>query len=230
MAWGGGKPKDKTTEICLNSWRRCLPDYEIIKWNEKNLEIDKICSDQRFLRTCMNLGLWAFASDYLRLYVLYHYGGIYLDTDVEVLRSFTPLLSNQMFLGFEENDYIGTAVIASEPGNKIIRRILDFYEQEIWNVDFINNPIIFRYLMDREPELFQSCIVYPQSYFSPYVPEKKYENTVEDEETYSIHWYTQNWNMSRKGYVFIHTKHIRNPIKKGITSIRKNLGYMIRKR
>lgn len=227
--WLGGKPKSKLTEVCINSWKRVLADYEIIEWNESNLEIEKLCEENRFLKKCYELKLWAFVSDYIRLYVLYKYGGIYLDTDVEVLKSYTPLLNNKVFMGYEINDFIGTAVIGAEKNNPIIKRLLEFYDEEIWNVDFINNPIIFRYLLDKEPDRFRNCIVYPQSYFSPYEPEKLYDLTVEQSETYSIHWYTQNWNMSRKGYVFIYTKHIKNIFKKFVLCVKKNIGYWRRK-
>lgn len=223
--WIGGKEKSKLTELCLNSWRRVLDNYEIIEWNENNLPLDELRKN-RFLGKCIKLKLWAFVSDYLRLYVLYKYGGIYLDTDVEVIKTFTPLLDAKLFIGYENNDYIGTAVIGAEPGNGTIKRLLDFYNDEIWNVDFINNPIIFKYLYEREPLLFKDCKIYPQNYFSPYIPEKNYNKPVETEETYSIHWYTANWNMNLRGYIFINTKHIKNPIKLKIMQVKKTIGYL----
>ncbi|MDO5852295.1 MAG: glycosyltransferase [Methanobacteriaceae archaeon] len=227
--WLGGKSKSKLTEVCINSWKRILPDYEIIEWNENNLNIEELCKYNKFLRKCYELKLWAFVSDYIRLYVLHKYGGIYLDTDVEVLRSYTPLLNNKVFMGYEVNDFIGTAVIGAEKNSTIIKRLLEFYDEEIWNVDFINNPIIFKYLLEREPDEFKECKIYPQNYFSPYQPNQLYDITVEVSETYSIHWYTQNWNMSRKGYIFIYTKHIKNNFKKFIWYIKKNIGYWRRR-
>lgn len=223
--WLGGKPKSKLTEVCINTWKRNLPDYSIIEWNESNLDLAKICDENKFLKRCVELRLWAFVSDYLRLWVLENQGGIYLDTDVEVLKPFDALLDQQVFMGCEANDYGGTAVIGAEKGNALIIRLLKFYEEDIWNVDFINNPIIFKYLMKNEPSEFEKCSIYPQSYFSPYEPEKKYNGTVETYESYTIHWYTQNWNMSRKGYVFVNTKHIKNPVMRAIETVRKNIGY-----
>lgn len=223
--WLGNKPKSKLTEVCINSWKRVMPDYEIIEWNENSIDIIKLCDSNRFLKRCFELKLWAFVSDYLRLYILYQEGGIYLDTDVETLKSFDNLLSNKVFMGVERGDYIGTAVIAAEKGNSLIKRLLNFYDAEIWQVDFINNPIIFKYLQKKEPNYFANCIIYPQNYFSPYTPGNQYQATVETKETYAIHWYTQNWNLSRKGYVFIQTKHIKNPLTKRIVMLRKNIGY-----
>lgn len=227
--WLGGGQKSTLTELCINSWKRVLRDYEIHEWNESNLDIRQLCKEHKFLRECMKLKLWAFASDWLRLYILYSEGGIYLDTDIEVLKSYDELLDNRMFVGLEDNDYIGTGVIGAEPGNPTIKRLLDFYEHEIWNVDFINNPIIFKYLRDLEPEEFDSCLVLSQEVLSPYVPSREYKGTVETGNTLSIHWYSQNWNMSRRGYVFMTTKHISNPFVKACVSLKKNLGYELRK-
>lgn len=224
--WLGGKPKSKLTEVCINSWRRALPDYEIIEWNEKNLDLQKLCKENEFLKKCLDFKLWAFVSDYLRLWILKNEGGIYLDTDVEVLKDLSPLLTNHVFMGYEANNYVGTAVIGAEKENALIARLLEFYKEDIWNVDFINNPIIFKYLLEIEPSIFKECKIYPQTYFSPYVPGIETNKKIETEDTYSIHWFTQNWNMSRKGYVFINTKHIKNPVRKLIVILKKNLGYI----
>lgn len=223
--WLGGKPKSKLTEVCINSWKRNLPDYEIIEWNENNLNIEELCLNNRFLLECYKLKLWAFVSDYLRLWILYNQGGIYLDTDVEVLRSFDSLLNNSVFMGYEIDQFIGTATIGAAPKSQLIKRLLDFYEKDIWDVDFVNNPIIFKYLEEKEPVIFNDCQIYTRDYFSPYSPGEVNEGTVEETTTYTIHWYTQNWNMSRKGYVFINTKHIRHPLKKLLVTLKKTIGY-----
>lgn len=76
-------------------------------------------------------------------------------------------------MGYEANNYIGTAVIGAVKDNKLVKRLLEFYENDICNVNFINNPIIFKYLMEKEPLIFTDCRIYPQNYFSPYEPEKK---------------------------------------------------------
>ena len=224
--WLGGRSKSKLTEVCINTWKRNLPDYKIIEWNESNIDLENLCNENGFLKRCVELKLWAFVSDYLRLWILENQGGIYLDTDVEVLKPFDLLLDQHVFMGYEANDYVGTAVIGAEKGNALIARLLKFYKEDIWNVDFINNPIIFKYLMEKEPSVFEECNIYPQNFFSPYEPKKIYDGKVEDDKSYTIHWYTQNWNMSRRGYVFITTKHIKNPVLKNATIIRKNLGYL----
>ena len=228
--WLGGRKKSKLTEVCINSWKRHLPDYEIIEWNESNIDMDALCKENEFFKKCYELKLWAFVSDFLRLWILKKEGGIYLDTDVEVLKNFDPLLDNDSFIGYEKLDYICTAIIGATVDNKLIGRLLNFYDKEIWNVDFINNPIIFRYLQDHEPNIYSNCKMFPQVYFSPYDPDVENTGCVESAETYTIHWYSNDWNMSRKGYVFMHTKHIKNPVLKGIEVIHKNIGYSMKKR
>lgn len=226
--WLGGKSKPALTRLCMNSWNRVLDDYQIIEWNESNLNLNVLCKEHRFLRECIHLKLWAFASDWLRLYVLYREGGIYLDTDIEVLKPYDELMGNHMFVGLEENGYIGTGVIGAEKGNPTVKRLLDFYEHEIWDVDFINNPIIFRYLREKEPETFATCRILPRDVLSPYVPGQQYHGIVETKDTLSIHWYSKNWNLSRKGYVFMATKHINNPMRKAFVAIKKSVGYELR--
>ena len=223
--WLGKNPKTKLTEVCINSWYRQLPDYEINEWNEDNLDLKTLCEKNLFLAKCVELKLWAFVSDYLRLFILYKEGGIYLDTDVEVVRSFTPLLQQTMFVGYEVDGYIGTAVIGAEKECNSIKRLLSFYDKEIWNVNYFNNPIIFKELIEKEKDCFIDCKIYPMEYFSPYHPRKTYSNVVDRSESYSIHWYTGDWNMSRKGYVFLSCKHIKNIFVKFAMIIKKNLSY-----
>lgn len=228
--WFGNKPKSKLMEVCLNTWHRILPEYEIKRWDESNIDLTKLCHSNKFLAKCVNLKLWAFVSDYIRLYVLYNFGGLYLDTDVEAVKQFDPLLNDECFFGYEADDYICTAVIGARKGHPTIKRILDFYDNEIWNVDFINNPIIFRYLQTKEPHYFEDCRIYPKDFFAPYDPDRSYTSLIENENTYAIHWYTANWNMSCRGYVFINTKHIKNKIYKAYQSMRKVVGYFRKRR
>lgn len=227
--WLGKNKKPKLTELCINSWKRALSSYEIIEWNEDNLNLDELRANCKFLDKCMELKLWAFVSDYLRLWILYNNGGIYLDTDVEIIKPYDDLLDNECFFGYEDDCYISTSVIGAQAHSPFIKKALEFYENEIWNVDFINNPIIFKHIIDNSPELNNCFTIYPTDFFSPYVPNQEYTDCIESKNTYSIHWYTQNWNMSRKGYIFIHTKHIKNPIKKLLVSSRKFFGFYKRK-
>lgn len=225
--WLGKKNKSRLSQICINSWNRNLKEYKIIEWNENNLKIDKLCKNNRFLEKCYELKLWAFVSDYIRLHILYNEGGIYLDTDVEVVKTFDDFLDDEVFLGYEKENYIGTGIIGAEKGNTLIKQLLHFYDKDIWKYDFFNNPIIFKWMYDKYPELFKKCKIYPREYFAPYSPDEKITNgLVQKKETVAIHWYSGDWNMSRAGYVFLNTKHIKEPIKKCREVVKKNLGYI----
>ena len=155
--WLGRNKKDRASQICLNSWKTNLKDYEIIEWNEDNLPLDSIAQNNRFFYYCRKYRLWAFMADYLRLWILYKEGGIYMDTDVQVLKSFDDLLQKPMFLGYELNDYIGTGIIGAEKENPYVKVLLDFYTDRIWQVDYYNNPMIFSNVLMENPDLGQYC-------------------------------------------------------------------------
>lgn len=226
--WLGRKPKPLQARMCINSWKRWLPDYNIVEWNEDNLDLTEIARSNHFFSECMRLGLWAFASDYLRLYVLLEHGGVYLDTDVEVVRSFDQFLEDEVFVGEEDNGFICTGVIGAEQGSSCIARLLRFYDEEIWESDISNNPIIFRRLMEREPEAFSACHIYPKEVFSPYSPSEEFSIPVEGNFTAAVHWYAADWNMSRRGYVFLNTKHIKSPVIRSLAKVKKSIGYWFR--
>ena len=173
--WLGRNAKDRASQICINSWKSKLPDYEIIEWNEDNLPLDTIAKNNRFFASCMKNKLWAFMSDYLRLWILYHEGGIYMDTDVQVIKSFDDLLSNPMFLGYEMNDYIGTGIIGAEKNNTLLKELLDFYSEKIWEVDYYNNPMIFSNVLNEKADLSKFCVILDRNVLSPYNPAMDYK-------------------------------------------------------
>lgn len=231
--WLGNNKIDKRAQMCINAAKRLLPKYKINIWTEDNLDIEYIRKRNKFFNECFEKKLWAFASDYLRLYILSKFGGIYLDTDVEVIRSFDDLLSNQCFLGLEKEIngeyYIGTGIIGCEKNSIVINKILDFYNSEIWNVNYYNNPIIFKYVLQNNSQLKEFCNIYPQSYFCPYVPFSNELFVNVSDKTYTIHWYNADWNMSLRGYVFLNTKSISSPILRNVLKIKKSFGYLKRK-
>lgn len=227
--WLGKNKKDRVSQICINSWKSNLPNYEIIEWNESNLPLDEIAREDRFFAYCRKYKLWAFMSDYLRLWILEREGGIYLDTDVQVLKPFDDLLKYPMFLGYEMNDYVGTGIIGAEKGIPVIKALLNFYADKIWNVDYYINPVIFGQILEENPSYQSECVILPRDVLSPYDPNKNYDRTtVEKDETYTIHWFNANWGMNRKGYVFLNTKQYKG-WRKGLEYIRKNIGYWLRK-
>ena len=127
--WLGDKKKPELFYRCLESWKKYCPDYEIKEWNEKNFDF----SQSRFAKEAYSQKKWGFVPDYIRAKVLYDYGGIYLDTDVELTKSFDNLLNNEFLISFENNVYLETAVLASRPKHPFLKKMCDFY---------INHPFI----------------------------------------------------------------------------------------
>ena len=116
----------------IQSWKQHCPDYEIIEWNEKNFDINNACD---YVKQAYEAKRFAFVSDYIRLYALYTHGGIYLDTDVLMKKNFDIFLTNKLFIGKENDAYLGTCVIGSVPFNKDIKYLLDSYNSR----QFINS-------------------------------------------------------------------------------------------
>jgi mannosyltransferase OCH1-like enzyme len=221
--WLGGKEKSKLTNICINSWKERLPDYKIIEWNEKNLDLNNISNNNRFFAECRKRKLWAFMADYLRLRILYEQGGIYMDTDVQVLKNLSPLLENKAFLGKEAGNYIGTGLIAAEPKNKAIKSILDFYDDMIWESELYTIPSIITYIFNKNGS--NDIKVYPMEYFAPYDYRYPYDYSVIKDNTYAIHWFDASWSGSLSVKVFMSTKHIKNSFIKNIIIMKKIVGF-----
>lgn len=134
--WMGGQEKPKKIKKCIKTWKKILKDYEFIEWNEKNFDIES----HPFVKEAYKNRKWAFVSDYVRAWAIYNYGGIYLDTDVYVIRSLDPLLKNKAFVGYEAPDYPFTAVFGAEKGHKFIKDMLDYYDDlDTYEFDFKNN-------------------------------------------------------------------------------------------
>lgn len=128
--WMSGETFPTDIQKCLDSWKKKLPDYQIILWNAKTFDLNTSI----WVKEAYKAKKYAFCADYIRLYALYNYGGIYLDSDVEVLKSYDELLELPYFIGFESKLYFEAATIGSEKNNPFIKKILDYYE----NRHFIN--------------------------------------------------------------------------------------------
>lgn len=122
--WFGGKEKSNDIIKCMKTWEEKLPDYEFIEWNEENFVPEK----GSFVDQALKNKKWAFVSDYIRMYAVYTQGGIYLDTDVIVLKSFDSFLSNLAFVGFEDPGKPFSAVFGAEAHNEFVKKNLDLYD------------------------------------------------------------------------------------------------------
>ena len=124
--WFGHNPLPPLALKCIASWKKFLPDYEIREWNEENFDIDSTT----YTREAYASGKYAFVSDYVRLWALYNEGGVYLDTDVQTLKPFDPLMEFDAFAGFEGSKHlpVGTCVLASRPGGQWVTEMLSLYD------------------------------------------------------------------------------------------------------
>lgn len=137
--WVGGKEKPKDILKCMKTWKKHLQDYEIKEWNESNFDINS----HPFTKAAYAAKKWAYVSDYIRAYVIYNEGGIYLDTDVLVLDNFDNFLNNRAFVGFERPDYPFTAAFGAEKGHPLVKEMLDYYDNlDSYSFDFKSNNTI----------------------------------------------------------------------------------------
>ncbi len=226
--WLGDKPKPTLTNICILSWREKLPDYQIIEWNESNLDLDKITMENRFFAECRKRRMWAFMADYLRLKILYENGGIYLDTDMFVLKKLDPFLDNDAFVGKDDPQTISCGIMGFSKGSHILISMIEFYDEQIWHIDMYVNTNIFTYVF-KKSETLQNIQIYEQEYFYPLPYGEVFDMNCLTENSFTIHWWALSWRNDVKPYVFLTTKHIQNPIMKFFTSIKKMLGFYRRK-
>lgn len=174
--WFGGKPVPKDAKKCIKSWKKFCPDYEIKEWNEKTFDLDLY----PYVREAYDSKKFAFVTDVVRLYALYNEGGIYMDTDVEVLSSLDPYLHHCAFSGFEAPKRVPTGIMASERGGQWVKDNLAYYggrhfikpngELDLTtNVTTITNYMVEKGLIlnNQYQEIFGYFAIYPNDYFCP---------------------------------------------------------------
>lgn len=205
--WFGGKALPKEVKKCIKSWKKHCPDYEIIEWNESNFDIH--CNN--FIKKAYEEKCWAFVSDYARLKIIYDNGGIYLDTDVELLKSLDTLLHEECYFAAQEEDKklnsgLGFGARKHHP---IIKELLDCYDNAIFDKEqkfSLACPILTTNLFEQYGYHFKNEImkmenidvtIYPPKYFDPISP-GSIENLM-DKDTYSIHHYSASWIPNLKG-------------------------------
>lgn len=198
--WFGHSPLPELAVKCIDSWKRLLPDYEIIEWNENNYDINSI----PYIAEAYKNKKYAFVSDYARFDILYHHGGVYFDTDVEVLKDITPIIEKGAFVGLEKIGSIATGLgIGFEKGNEVLKDILDSYKNETFILP--NGELNLRTVVDRVTEIFikygfsnleelqivKNVVIYPIEYFCPKNPDTGIINITDN--SYTIHHYDGSW-------------------------------------
>jgi len=199
--WFGGKPMPELAQKCLESWDKFLPDYEKVLWDENSFDINSTI----FTEQAYNSGKFAFVSDYVRLYALYNYGGIYMDTDVEVLQNLDKFLIFPAFSGFENPDYIPTGVIGAVSFHPWVNRFLKYYKdrpflREDGSMDLTANVRFMTWISIQEfglklGNMFQrlkdDVYIFPNDYFCPKVWETRAVNLTVN--THTIHHFAASW-------------------------------------
>ena len=202
--WFGRKPLPPLAQRCIESWQNYLPDYEIKEWNEDNFDIDIL----PYTADAYAAGKYAFVSDYARFWILYKSGGVYFDTDVELIRSLDDVLARGPFMGFEIANKNRLAVapglgLAAEPGMPLYQKILSRYEtmsfaREDGSLNpYTMIPMVTELLVaaglkgDGTIEHIAGIDVYPPDWFNPFDDLTGRLNKTEN--TRSIHWFAKSW-------------------------------------
>lgn len=178
---------------CIESWNMHLSDYRIVRWDEKNTPIDT-----PFLRHCHRNKQWAFMSDYVRMRVIHEYGGIYLDTDVEVIKCFDPLLSNTCFMGYESKDRVNTAILGAAAGHEFMRKCMKIIdERHEKNLPYLIAPRVAKMALEsmenKDLEIYPEIFFYP---YNPYDPQRRSTGLMFSDikpETFAIHHWGKSW-------------------------------------
>lgn len=212
--WFGRNPKSKLALKCIESWKQKLPDYEMIEWNEDTFDIN----ENVFCKEAYEAKKWAFVTDYVRLKVLYEYGGIYMDTDVEVLDSLEDFLSNRAFSGFEDNCSVPTGIMASEAKHPFFAELLAYYNNRHFtledgtydvttNVQIITETASNKGLrLDNTMQVVEDFAFYPNDYFCPMSWKTRKLNITKNTKTihhFAGSWLSEDIRKSNKRYQFV---------------------------
>ena len=205
--WFGHGEMPQITKDCIDSWHKYMPDWEYKLWNEDNFDVNRIL----YTKEAYKAKKYAFVSDYVRLIALLNEGGVYLDTDVEVFKSFDDLLSNIAFAGFEGSKYlpVGTCIMASQPHTEWIKEQLDAYNRRKFllangTYDTTTNVQLMSRIMqangfvqDGKEQFYKNVHIYPVDYFSPRHTTGEYIRT---QRTYCDHLGLGSWSDSKNNW------------------------------
>lgn len=223
--WFGGNPMPELAHKCISSWKKYLPDYEIKEWNEDNFDVNII----PYTAEAYNARKYAFVSDYARFWILYKYGGVYFDTDVEVIRPISVILNNGAFMGCECDGMSKVSPITVAPGlglgvesgNKVYKKMLDLYSGlSFLQMDgSLNQKTVVQYMTEvlleeglknvQGIQIVSGINIYPSEYFCPIDPAT--EELAITKNTYTIHHFSGSWlpieqRLERKLWLLLHIR------------------------
>lgn len=198
--WLGKKPIPDNLQKCINSWKRYCPDYEIIRWDESNYDISK----NDYMKQAYEAGAYGFVPDYARLDILYQYGGIYMDTDVEVVKSLDDMLYQRAFCGVEKWQTINFGGCSGAvKGHEALRQLLDYRKnssflcedgsQDKTTCGYYDTKVALRngYVMNGKTQNIMEMNIYAFDYFHPY--DYMSRQIIRTKNTYTIHWFNGGW-------------------------------------
>lgn len=229
--WFGGNPLPSDVHKYIESWKKFNPDYEIKIWTEKNFDYRQ----NRYMQEAYDNKKWAFVTDYVRLKVLYDYGGIYMDTDVEVLKSLDPLLENHAFSGFEGPNRIPTGTMGAEKNNKWIEILLHDYDDRAFvledgtfdlttNVTTITNTTVAHYslALNNTYQNLGDVTFYPFDYLcAKDIDDGRIKTT---SNTYTIHHFNGSWTSPKKKLISFLNRTVGNDVVKMLVKIKRFFG------
>lgn len=202
--WFGPNDFPELEKKCMESWKKMESEYKFMFWNEDTFDVNSVS----YVKEAYKKGKYAFVSDYVRMYALYNYGGIYFDTDVEVVGAIDSFLENVAFIGFENRTMIGTGIIGAEKGSKLFEKMLNYYHKhhfidESGNIDTTTNVQIISKLLDKQgfsrknsEQNLELIHIYPRDVFCP----KKMDDGTFDvsNKTVTIHHFAGSWLTERE--------------------------------
>lgn len=199
FCWYGGKPLSKITQKNIQSWKKYCPDYDIVRWDESNSDI----CENRYVSEAYSAKKWAFVSDYFRLRAICDFGGIYLDTDVELIRPLDKLLCYKGFIGFENDELIATCMMGGVKGHNFFQSIYEIYRTRQFilssgeydmttNVEFITRYLCKKGLCrNGHRQNIADIEIFPSEFFSP--KNLKTGKTTITENTFAVHQFGASW-------------------------------------
>ena len=202
--WFGGKELPKDVLDCIKTWKKYCPDYEIKRWDESNFDVN--CHP--FIKAAYEAKAWAFVSDYARLKVIYDNGGVYLDTDVELLKNIDFLLKNKCYIGIQQIEFLCNKGLGfgAEKSSTVIKKMIECYDSILF-IDEKRSTFACPYLNDmvikslgkiccEDVTYLNDVTVYPPYFFDPLAPGEASNLFCED--TVSIHHYAASWTTKRQ--------------------------------
>ncbi|SNZ00283.1 glycosyltransferase family 32 protein [Flagellimonas pacifica] len=235
FCWYGHGPYNDTINKCIASWKTKLPDYTIKKWDETNTPFDKF----PFLRILYKQKKWSFITDYMRLYSIYTEGGIYLDTDIEILKDFGKLLEEEAFVGYqttlEESKYpFNSAVVGSTPKNLFIKECIKETERKqrlkynaMGGPPIVSKVLIQDYGVNQyKDQTINGVKLLTKDYFFPFSWMEEYSPECITENTVCIHWWEESWTVKKKNLSY-YVDSVKRKLQKTPTILGNRLKYNI---